>query len=344
VTDVQGAVDALAAELGQPVLVENPRHQPLWWSAQGRADPTRIRTILQRDITPAASALVARLGLAGASEPVRTPADPAAEMLERWCVPLRAGRDLLGYLWVLDADGSVGEADLPKLQACADIAALTLARTRPSPEAVDRHRAALLARLAAEPDAAAAAELIALEDLDPDATVVVNAPLADGGWALRNGMSVHVGPAAGRPATGGAPATSGAPVPLRELSTAVRRAAATQQAVRAGARLSRPTWDALGSWHLIVEAPASLSVAAVHPGAEVLARQPRSDLLVTARTLLDHGGDVAVTAAELHIHRTTLYYRMERIEALTGVNLKAGPGREDLLMALRLAAYRAAGE
>jgi hypothetical protein len=335
VTDVQGAVDALAAELGQPVLVENPRHQPLWWSAQGQVDPTRIRTILQRDITPAASALVARLGLANASGPVRTPADPAAEMLERWCVPVRAGRDLLGYLWVLDADGSVGEAELPKLQACADTAALTLARTRPSPEAVDRHRAALLARLAAEPDAGAAAELIALEDLDPDVTVGVNAPLAGGGWALRNGMSVHAPPLAG--------ATSGPPVPLVRLRTAVQRAAATQRAIRAGARLARPTWDALGSWHLIVEAPADLPIAAVHPGAEVLANQPRSDLLVTARSLLDHGGDVAVTAAELHIHRTTLYYRIERIEALTGVNLKTGIGREDLLLALRLAAYRAAG-
>jgi hypothetical protein len=337
VTDVQSAVDALAADLGQPVLVENPRHQPLWWSAQGRADPTRIRTILQRDITPAASALVARLGLAEAAGPVRTPADPAAEMLERWCVPLRAGRDLLGYLWVLDAEGTVGQAEMPRLQACADIAALTLARTRPSPEAVDRHRSALLARLAAEPDAAAAAELIALEDLDPGVTVAVHAPLADGGWALRNGMSVHVDPAAG------AGATSGPPVPLLELSTAVRRAAATQRAVRAGARLPRPSWEALGSWRLIVDAPDELPVAAVHPGADVLAGQPRSDLLLTARTLLDHGGDVAVTAAELHIHRTTLYYRIERIEALTGVNLKVGTGREDLLMALRLAAYRAAG-
>jgi len=66
--------------------------------------------------------------------------------------------------------------------------------------------------------------------------------------------------------------------------------------------------------------------------------------MITARALLDHAGDVAQAAEELHIHRTTLYYRIERIEALTGVNLKAGPGRDDLHMALRLAAFRAAGD
>ncbi len=33
-SDVQAVVDALAAELGCPVLIEDAQHQPLWWSAQ----------------------------------------------------------------------------------------------------------------------------------------------------------------------------------------------------------------------------------------------------------------------------------------------------------------------
>jgi hypothetical protein len=147
-------------------------------------------------------------------------------------------------------------------------------------------------------------------------------------------MSVHVDP----PPRGAA--TSGPPLPLGELNVAVQRAAATLQAARAGAVLTRPSWDALGVWHLIVAAPPDLAVAEVHPGADVLATRP--DLLLTARTVLDNGGDVAATAAELHVHRTTLYYRLERIEALTGVNLKTSRQRDDLHMALRLAAYRRA--
>jgi hypothetical protein len=334
VRDVQSAVDELGAVLAHPVLVEDARHRPIWWSAQGQVDGTRMRTILQHEVDPAARAVVARLGLARAPGPVRTPAVPEADMLPRWCVPLRSGRELLGYLWVLNGDEAVTEAQLPQIVACADLAAMFLAQTPMTSEGRGRRRAALLARLAAGRDPDAARELIALEELDPASTVAVNAPRAADGWPLRGEMSVHVNPRAA--------VTSGPPLPLAELHLAVRRALLTRQALRAGAALPRPAWDALGSWHLIVTAPPDLAVADIHPGAEVLARQARPDLMVTARTVLDHGGDIARAAAQLHIHRTTLYYRIERIEALTGVNLKTSPHRDDLHMALRLAAYRLA--
>jgi hypothetical protein len=336
VRDVQAAVDDLGASLAQPVLIEDARHRPMWWSAQGQVDGTRMRTILQHEVNPAAKAVVARLGLARARGPVRTPAAPEADMLPRWCVPLRASGELLGYLWVLDGDGTVAEAQLPQIVACAELAAMFLAQTPMTSAGRRRRRAALLARLAAGPDDSAARELIALEELDPEATVAVNAPRAATGWPLRGDMSAHPSPG-----PGGA-ATSGPPVPLAQLHLAVRRAALTRQAIRAGAALARPAWDALGSWHLIVAAPPDLAVADIHPGADVLARRARPDLLVTARTVLDHGGDIARAAAQLHIHRTTLYYRLDRIEALTGVNLKTSAQRDALLMALRLAAFRRA--
>ena len=210
-------------------------------------------------------------------------------MLPRWCVPLRSGRELLGYLWVLNGDEAVTEAQLPQIVACADLAAMYLAQTPMTSEGRGRRRAALLARLAAGRDHDAARELIALEELDPASTVAVNAPRATDGWPLRGEMSVHVNPRAA--------VTSGPPLPLAELHLAVRRALLTRQALRAGAALARPAWDALGSWHLIVAAPPDLAVADVHPGAEVLARQARPDLMITARTVLDHGGDIARAAA-----------------------------------------------
>ena len=110
----------------------------------------------------------------------------------------------------------------------------------------------------------------------------------------------------------------------------------------AGARLERPSWDALGVWRLVVEAPESLSVSEIHPGAEVLASAPRTDLMATARVVLDLGGDIAAAAEALRVHRTTLYYRLDRIQELTGVDLRAGVGRTDLQLALWLAAYRRA--
>ena len=330
--DVQVAVDELAAALAHAVLVEDPTHRPLWWSAQGEVDGTRMRTIMQREVLPAAKDVVVRLGLARAARPVRTPAVPEAEMLPRWCVPLRSAGELLGYLWVLNGDGRVTEDDLPRIVACADVAVSALVQPRDQ----EHRRAALLARLETGPDPDAARELIALEDLDPAVGVVVQGPRARGGWPLHDGLSAHVDPPPKLVAT------SGSPVPLGELHVAVRRATATLQAIRAGAVPDRPSWDALGAWHLIVAAPPDLAVADIHPGAQVLARLPRPDLMITARAVLEHGGDVARTAAELHIHRTTLYYRLDRIQALIGVNLRSGTGREDLHMALRLAAYRLA--
>jgi hypothetical protein len=332
---VQAAVDELAASLGHAVLIEDLRHQPLWWSAQGEVDTVRTRTILQRTVGPEAAALVVRMRLATASGPVRTPAVPEAGMQARWCVPVRDGPELLGYVWVLDADGTVGEEQLPDVVACAELAASALAQLHASSRDRQRRRSTLLARLEKGPDASTAYELIALEGLEPDATVVVYGPAAAGGWALRADLSVHVRPAPGRPPT------SGPPVPLADLSLAVDRAAITVRALRAGALLRSPTWDALGSWHLVAAAPPDLSPGEVHPGVPVLAALGRPDLLTTARVVLDLGGDIARATTELHVHRTTLYYRLDRIKALTGVDLKSGPDREDFLMALRLAAYRA---
>jgi hypothetical protein len=336
VADVQAQVEALAAALDCPVLVEDARHRPLWWSAGGEIDAVRSRTILQREAPPEAAALVTRLGLADAAGPVRTPALPEVGMAERWCVPLRSGRQLLGYLWVIDSSGKVGADDLSPVLACAELATVTLARTQPSQEEREKRRAQLLARLVAGPDPASADELIDLERLTANATVAVDAPLTAGGWALPLGVSVHVDPPAGEAHT------SGAPVPLIDLAVAVHRATCTLRALRAGAGLTQPCWDSLGSWHLIVAAPADLSPGQVHPGVDALLAQKRPDLLVTARCVLDNGGDVTLSAAQLHIHRTTLYYRIDRIETLTGVNLRLAAGRDDLHLALRLAAYRLA--
>lgn len=338
--EVQAAVDRLAVELGQSVLIEDLQKQPRWWSAQGAVDGTRMSSILQRRADPRALAVIDRLKLAEATAPVRTPPVPEVDMWSRWCMPVRHEGHHLGFLWVLDPDAAVREQDLPLIVECADLAGEELARLRETAETVRHARADLLDRLLTATDDAAARdaarELARLEHLPHDAAVQVQAPARQGGWALPGGMSAHVAGTRRRAAT------SGAPLPLRELREAAGRAAATRRAIAAGARPEPPTWDGLGAWRLVVQAPASLSVADVHPGAETLAAQTRTDLLTTARVVLDGGGDIAASAAALHLHRTTLYYRLDRIQELTGVDLRDGRARTDLQLALWLAAYRRA--
>src|SRR4051794_34153237 len=338
--DVQAAVDRLAARLDLSVLVEDRRQRPVWWATRGPVDGTRVRTILNRRVDTAVSKAVKTFDLTHAVAPVRTPGIPSLEMWARWCMPVHTGDELLGLLWVLDPDDRVTPRDFPAIVDCADRAAEVLARAEVSRRDVARRRDQLVRLLLHGPDPEVAAELVRLERLPPDARVQVDDGHRRGGWPLPDGLRAHVAPADHRQRLH--PATSGAAVPLVDLAEAVRRAAVTQAVVRAGGRLDPVSWDALGAWRLVVDAPDDLPVASVHPAAETLAALPRADLMSTARTVLDLGGDVAAAAERLPLHRTTLYYRLDRITELTGVDLRDGRTRTDLQLALWLAAYRAA--
>lgn len=57
----------------------------------------------------------------------------------------------------------------------------------------------------------------------------------------------------------------------------------------------------------------------------------------TVRAYLGHGGNVQKTAAALHIHRTTLYWRLANVERLLGLDLADGDARLRLHLALTFA-------
>lgn len=334
--DVQQAVDRLAARLDLSVLVEDRGGRPVWWSTRGPVDGTRVRTILNRRVDTAVAEVVRTFDLAHAVAPVRTPGVPSLEMWARWCMPVQSGPSVLGLLWVLDPDDRMTPRDFPAVVACAELAAEVLARAEGARRDGVQRRDQLLRLLLDGPDDQAARELVRLERLPADARVQVDAGQRRTGWALPDGSRVVVAGARPRPAT------SGTPLPLVDLHEAVRRARVTLTVARAGGSLDPLSWDALGAWRLVVEAPDDLPVTSVHPAAETLAALPRPDLMSTARTVLDLGGDVAAAAERLHLHRTTLYYRLDRIADLTGVDLRLGRSRTDLQLALWLVAYRAA--
>ncbi|MQY03505.1 PucR family transcriptional regulator [Actinomadura macrotermitis] len=81
-----------------------------------------------------------------------------------------------------------------------------------------------------------------------------------------------------------------------------------------------PSWSSLGALRLLrCAGDEALAQATLTPGIETLLHHP--DLAATARLFLDHAGSVQTTAAALGIHRQTLYHRLHRIEALTGLTL-----------------------
>lgn len=333
---VQHAVDRMSARLGLSLLVEDIAQHPVWWSTVGPVDEVRTSTVLDRRVGRSAADVVREYRLRDVIAPVRTPAMPERGMWARWAVPVRRDDRALGLLWVLDPEGAVTDDDLVALTELAELAADALATAGRDADDREQLREALLARLLRGPDRAAAVDLVDLEGLPDDPRVQVELPARAGGWGLPGGASAHVVRSRARTAT------SGAPLPLVDLAEAVRRAVATRRAVRAGAELERPTYDQLGSWLLVVEAPESVQPSAVHPAVADLLDPARDDLRSTAWAVLELGGDVTAAAGRLHLHRTTLYYRLDRIRDITGVDLRDPAGRADLHAALRLAAYRSA--
>lgn len=103
-------------------------------------------------------------------------------------------------------------------------------------------------------------------------------------------------------------------------------------------------WNRLGAYTLIGQLPTSvLSDDSLPLGLFTLLRSGKSiQLLETVETFLDCVGDKQGTAKELNIHRTTLYYRLDRIEAITGLSLSDGEDRLLLHLAVKLA--RLAGD
>ncbi|WP_026927870.1 PucR family transcriptional regulator [Granulicoccus phenolivorans] len=62
-----------------------------------------------------------------------------------------------------------------------------------------------------------------------------------------------------------------------------------------------------------------------------------ADLLATLRRFLEAGGDAAATARALDIHRSTLYYRLDKLRNLIPGDLRDGRLRTELLVGLRTA-------
>jgi DNA-binding PucR family transcriptional regulator len=98
-------------------------------------------------------------------------------------------------------------------------------------------------------------------------------------------------------------------------------------------------WDDLGIDALLLDLPDSTLVWSTVPKPlrDLIAADTTGKLVATLETFLDHGGSIARTAAALHMHRTSLYYRLDQIREATGVDLDSGADRLSMHVGLHLA-------
>ncbi|GGO61030.1 PucR family transcriptional regulator [Nonomuraea cavernae] len=104
-TDLFAFADTLAGELGYPVTIEDQMSRVLAYSgSQQTADPVRLETILGRRVSEAMHRLLESKGvfahLAVSDEPLFVEPSPAHGLRGRMVVAVRAGRELLGSIWV----------------------------------------------------------------------------------------------------------------------------------------------------------------------------------------------------------------------------------------------------
>ena len=123
---------------------------------------------------------------------------------------------------------------------------------------------------------------------------------------------------------------------LRASWVEARQAARVAAAVPAVRPIAR--WADLGIYRLLAALPPSeLAASVLDAPIRRLLNAPESDLVQTITVYLDHAGNVQDTAAALHIHRQTLYYRLNKAENLTGLSLSNGHDRSRLHIGLMLA-------
>jgi hypothetical protein len=369
--DLQDVVDAVAQVLGAPATLEDRDFTLLAFCAHpdsrddagpGAAlDAVRTRSILTRGSPEPTRRWFEEFGIGTATAPLRTPADPAAGILTRLCLPVRSAGRLHGWLWLLDEGRTdVGDPPAPALAAAMDLAAEAgrLLAGHDAPGTADLSAALRSVLLGVAPQRATQTLTAALGDRTPVSLVALHPaagrlpptwvpPAAGAVPVVLDGGEVAVLlplPRAGDPRPAGA-LTAAALAGLPPGSTAgvsgARRGcgelAAQWHEARTAARVAAvapdlapvASWAELGAWRQVAQ------LAGPDPALAPLLADPV--LTATAGVWLDRAGSPQRAAAELCIHRQTLYYRLGRIAELTGLDLADGADRLLLHLGVRAA-------
>ncbi|NUW30803.1 helix-turn-helix domain-containing protein [Nonomuraea sp. SMC257] len=411
---LQQSVDDLAARLGRPLLVEDRLHRVVAHSEQsGAMDDVRRDSILRRRAAPEARRRLAAAGIHDAAGPLRIPGAPGTGLLPRVCVPVRHDGGLLGFLWFIDADPPMTEAQVAEAAAAAPGLGLTLLHeslaaglpARQELEAVaglmlgEHDAARRLVEAGAFPRAQPVTALVArphgplathtrgaletraqgpleahtqgpLEAHTRGPAVAppgeeVRAALEQGALTLRRRLTGHhplhlvrhdhvvlliaAGAVESGPPVALAiaeelhaampfPVTVGVGRPRPELDGAAASYAEARHAAEVAARVPgagrTAEWTRLGVYRMLTHLPGH----ELHPGLEPLLDDDQHlPLLETLETYLDLAGSAVATSRALRLHRTSLYYRLQRVEELAGTDLKDGGERLALHLSLKLA-------
>jgi sugar diacid utilization regulator len=393
--ELQVIAESLASQLGRSVAIDDPHMTLLVHTARRneRVDQHRVDSILQMRGGAEIIEWVMSHGIADATDPVRIPGSAEVAAIGRVCIPVRCRGILLGYLWLLDPDGTIPDSELETAAAAAALAGDVLFRERlmgdvkrgrerewtrdliSSDQEVREHAAQLLAdneRLPAQAhvvamvvhvedtagrSSAASLDLAldqAVRRLSPSACICITrggnnglllvaattplklARIKDVASLLQADVASEL--------KGTARVRVGVGHSTSPLHTAHETYASARRVLRILERVDAfgdtASWDELGVYKMLAQI--SLNDVerqeAIPRGLmQLIESDPSRTLIDTLETYLDEAGSAPATTKKLQIHRTSLYYRLDRIQERTGMSLRNGEDRLALHVGLRVA-------
>ncbi|WP_182907714.1 CdaR family transcriptional regulator [Microbispora sp. H13382] len=150
-TDLFALADSLADAVGGAVTIEDPLSRVLAYSrSQQAGDPARLETILVRQVPERLREVFRERGvfarLAATDEPMFVEPDPRHGMTGRMAVAVRAGRELLGSVWVTCGSPLTGTRHTALANGARTVA-LHLLRSRASADLERQVESDLVVRL-----------------------------------------------------------------------------------------------------------------------------------------------------------------------------------------------------
>ncbi|HVV20055.1 MAG TPA: helix-turn-helix domain-containing protein [Pseudonocardiaceae bacterium] len=133
-----------------------------------------------------------------------------------------------------------------------------------------------------------------------------------------------------------------------DAQTELTAAAASYRQARLAAHVAKmvpsvgdqPRWRDLGAFRVLAQLSTEDQIASgLDPRLGTLLRSGDEPVVLTLETYLDLGCDAKVTAERLHLHRGTLYYRLQKAERIGGIDLRNGADRLSVHLGLKLARF-----
>ena len=131
--NLETLADAIYIAFHCPVTIEDANHRLLAYSShENQTDPARIATIMGRRVPEQVISALWKDGvmqrLLESENPVRVSAMNDIGLGERVAIAIRKNNDVLGYIWLLEENGHLGERELHQLKRAAEAARAQLMR------------------------------------------------------------------------------------------------------------------------------------------------------------------------------------------------------------------------